>query len=197
MPRAPTGQRKQQILQSLALQLETAPGERITTARLAASVGVSEAALYRHFSNKAQMFEALIVFAEETVFGLCHKISQEQLPLGQRCQRIVMMVLSFAERNPGICRLLMGEALVGEADELRARVGQFFERLETHVRTLLREADLTNGERAAAPPSRVAALLITLLEGRMRRFVRSEFKQRPTEDMDANWLLLHRALFRE
>jgi TetR/AcrR family transcriptional regulator len=197
MSRAPAGTRKQQILETLVMDLESAPGQRITTARLARNVGVSEAALYRHFSSKSDMFEALIAFAEESVFGLCNRIAQEQLPLNQRTERMALVVLGFGERNPGICRVLLGDALIGESPMLRARVRQFFERFETQVRAMMRESDLTSSERTSAVATRVAALLTTLVEGRLSRFVRSDFGHLPTVDFDADWKLLRAALFRD
>ena len=139
--------RRQQILETLALQLENHPGSRITTAGLANAVGVSEAALYRHFASKAKMFEALIDFAEESVFGLINTILDQEKDLIFRCDRIMRLVLGFSEKNPGITRILLGDALVGEHERLHARVNQFFQRLETQFKQILREANLSNGAR--------------------------------------------------
>ena len=133
MPEKPKSPRRQQILEALALELENRPGARITTARLAEVVGVSEAALYRHFPSKAKMFEALIEFAEESVFGLANRILAEEGDATRRCERILTMLLTFSDRNPGITRVLLGEALLGEHERLRARVSQFFDRFETQL----------------------------------------------------------------
>jgi len=142
--------RRQQILEVLASELESNPGSRITTAALARAVGVSEAALYRHFASKAKMFEALIDFAEESVFGLVNKILEQQLDVTGKCEQIMQLLLGFSERNPGITRVLLGDALVGENERLRIRVAKFFERLETQIKQILREANLTDGPRASA-----------------------------------------------
>ena len=137
--------RKQNILEVLARELESNPGSRITTAALAKAVGVSEAALYRHFASKAKMYEALIDFAEDTVFGLINKILEQEKTVEKRCERILLLVLGFAERNPGIARVLLGDALVGENERLRIRVAKFFERIETQLKQILREANLSGG----------------------------------------------------
>lgn len=194
MPRAAPGQRRQQILEALAHELEISPGARITTARLAAKLGVSEAALYRHFRSKAEMFEALIVFAEQTVFSLSHRIAGETVELDVKLNRLAGLLLGFGERNPGICRLLMGDVLAGEQEALRARVRQFFDRFEAELRAVLRVADLADGVRGAAPASRVAALLAAQVEGRLARFVRSGFADAPTQHWDTDWQLLVRAV---
>ena len=141
--------RRQHILQVLAEQLEVHPGSRITTAALAKAVGVSEAALYRHFASKAKMFEALIDFSEDTVFSLINRILEQDLEADVRCDRIVRLLLGFAERNPGITRVLLGDALVGENERLRVRVVKFFDRIETQLKQILREANLGNGARAS------------------------------------------------
>tara|TARA_B100000676_G_scaffold300448_1_gene346143 strand:- start:1343 stop:1942 length:600 start_codon:yes stop_codon:yes gene_type:complete len=195
MARLPAGQRRVQILETLALALETEAGNRITTAELAAKVGVSEAALYRHFSSKADMFSALIEFAEESVFGLCAQITREASPMGHRCRRVVAMVLQFAARNPGICRVLIGEALVGESATLRARAAQFFARLEAELRKLIREAELQPGVRAAASATQIANLLTALVEGRISRFVRTRFAESPVDEWEVQWRVIEPALF--
>jgi TetR/AcrR family transcriptional regulator len=194
MPRAAPGQRRQQILEALAHELETSPGVRVTTARLAAKLDVSEAALYRHFRSKAEMFEALIAFAEQTVFSLSHRIAADKVELDVKLSRIVGLILSFGERNPGICRLLMGDVLAGEDEALRARVRQFFERFEAELRAILRAADLGDGVRGMAPASRVAALLAAQVEGRLARFVRSGFAEPATQHWDTEWQILVRAV---
>lgn len=190
-------ERRQQILEVLAHELESKPGTRITTAGLAQAVGVSEAALYRHFASKAKMFEALIGFAEETVFGLVNRILAEESDVVSRCERMLVLLLGFAERNPGITRVLIGDALVGENERLRTRVGQFFDRLETQFRQVLREATLAEGTRPAASTAAGASLLLAVAEGRMSRFVRSGFKNTPTSYWQEQWEVLSRGVFEE
>lgn len=188
--------RKQQILEVLARELETHPGSRITTAGLAQAVGVSEAALYRHFASKARMFEALIDFAEDSVFTLVNRILEQDHDAVTRCERIARVVLGFSDRNPGITRILLGDALVGENERLRARVGRFFERVETQLKQVLREANLTEGQRAAAAIDASANQIMALIEGRMCQYVRADFRRRPTEFLDEQWGMLRAGLFR-
>jgi TetR/AcrR family transcriptional regulator len=186
--------RRQQILEALARELETSPGDRITTARLAEVVGVSEAALYRHFASKAKMFEALIEFAEETVFGLVGRILAEEPDGERRCERILRLLLGFSERNPGITRVLLGDALVGEHARLRARVGQFFSRIETQLRQVLREAEAAGRHRWPAPVSVLAGLLLATAEGKMVQYVRSGFERSPLDAWEEQWRLLRGGL---
>ena len=135
--------RRQAILEALATELEHNPGKRITTAQLAKSLGVSEAALYRHFPSKARMFEGLIEFAEDTVFSLINRILQQEACTVVRCEKIILLLLQFSVKNPGISSILVGTALTGETERLRNRVNQFFERLETQFRQILREKEST------------------------------------------------------
>ncbi|MFQ5659462.1 MAG: nucleoid occlusion factor SlmA [Gammaproteobacteria bacterium] len=188
--------RRQQILEILARELESNPGSRITTAALAKAVGVSEAALYRHFSSKARMFEALIDFAEESVFSLINRILDQEPAVSRRCEHIMQVLLGFAERNPGITRVLLGDALVGEDERLRVRVGKFFDRLETQLKQILREANLTNGPKAAASIDATANQMMALAEGSMSRFIRSNFKNKPTVYWDEQWAMLRAGLFK-
>ena len=188
--------RRQQILEILARELEGHPGSRITTAALAKAVGVTEAALYRHFASKAKMFEALIDFAEDSVFTLINRILEQDKNVIARCERIVRLLLGFAERNPGITRVLLGDALVGENERLRGRVAKFFERIETQLKQILREANLTDGPRAAATIDATANQIMALIEGRMSQFVRSDFARRPTEFVDDQWTMLRAGLFK-
>ena len=197
MPRAKSPSRKQRILEALAAQLECHPGARITTARLAAGLGVSEAALYRHFPSKAKMFEGLLDFADESVSSRINRILERPEPADERAGRIVHLLLTFAERNPGITRVLLGEALVGENERLRARAARFFERAETQLRQLMRDSTLTERGRPAVAPSVAAGLLLAVIEGRMARFSRSEFRRSPTEDWPQAWRVLRRSLFAE
>ncbi|HSR63482.1 MAG TPA: nucleoid occlusion factor SlmA [Gammaproteobacteria bacterium] len=189
--------RKQQILETLARELETHPGSRITTAGLARAVGVSEAALYRHFASKAKMFEALIDFAEESVFGLINSILSQDKDTRSRCSKISNLLLGFSERNPGITRVLLGDALVGENDRLRIRVGQFFERLETQFKQVLREANLADDARTTATIDVTANLMMAIIEGKMSQYVRSEFSKKPTLHWQDQWEVLQASLFRE
>ena len=188
--------RRQQILETLARELEVHPGSRITTASLAQAVGVSEAALYRHFASKAKMFEALIDFAEESVFGLINTILSQEKNTIIRCEKIVKLMLSFSEKNPGITRILLGDALVGENERLRQRVGQFFERIETQFRQILREANLSNEARAVASIDATANQLLVIIEGKMSHYVRSEFEKKPTAYWDEQWQGITNSLFR-
>lgn len=187
--------RKQQILEVLAHELEVSPGNRITTAHLARSVGVSEAALYRHFPSKARMFEGLIDFAEEAIFGLANRIMEEEQDVVRRCENMMLVLLRFAERNPGITRILVGDALIGENQRLRSRMAQLFERLETQFKQILREAPMAGGTRPAGSTSSVANLLLSVADGRMSRYVRSGFTAKPTEYWEIQWPLLAKGLF--
>lgn len=188
--------RRQQILEALAHRLEAAPGERITTAGLAAAVGVSEAALYRHFPSKSKMFEGLIEFIEETLFSRVSLILEEEPAAFARCEKILGLLLAFAERNPGICRLLTGDVLAGETERLRQRIAQLFDRLETQLRQILREAELREQVRTALPVASAANLLMATAEGRICQFVRSEFRRKPTESWPEQWQVLTEGFFR-
>jgi TetR/AcrR family transcriptional regulator len=188
--------RRQQILEVLAQELESNPGSRITTAALARAVGVSEAALYRHFASKAKMFEALIDFAEETVFGLINRILAQDQDILHRCEKILQLLLGFSERNPGITRVLLGDALVGENERLHARVAQFFERLETQFRQILREANLEQGARAIGSIEATANYMLAYAEGRMCQYVRSTFTKMPTDHWEDQWHGIKTGLFR-
>lgn len=188
--------RRQQILQALAHMLEASPGARITTAALAKEVGVSEAALYRHFPSKSKMFEGLIEFIEETLFTRISVIVSEQPNALLASEKILYLLLTFCERNPGITRILTGDALAGETDRLRNRVAQLFDRLETQIKQILREAEVREGLRPVISVSGAANLLMAAAEGRIAQFVRSEFKQSPTENWQEQWMLLTSGFFR-
>ena len=188
--------RRDAILQSLAHMLEATPGGRITTAALAADVGVSEAALYRHFPSKAKMFEGLIEFIEDTLFTRIGRIREEETGASTQCEQILTLLLAFCERNPGITRLLTGDALTGETDRLRGRVQQLFDRLETELRQVLRNAELREGLRTELPAALAANLLLAAVEGRMTQYVRSEFRRAPTEFWSEQWRVLTGAFFR-
>lgn len=188
--------RSEQILQALAQMLESNHGQRITTAALAKEVGVSEAALYRHFPSKARMFEGLIGFIEETIFSRANLISTSNSPAIRQCEQILTLVLAFVERNPGMARILTGDALSGETDRLRHRVNQFFERLETQLKQIMREAEFKEGLRTETTAAITSNLLISVIEGRIRQFVRSEFQRKPTENWNIQWQRLSIGLFR-
>ena len=195
MPERQKSPRRQQILEALARELETRPGARITTARLAEVVGVSEAALYRHFPSKAKMFEALIEFAEESVFGLAARVLAEESDASRRCERILTMLLTFSDRNPGITRVLLGEALVGEHERLRARVSQFFDRFETQLKQIMREGEQMTSLGFRANVAAVSNLLMAVVEGRMSQFSRSGFERSPLDAWDQQWRALQAGLF--
>ena len=182
--------RRQQILETLAQELEKSPGERITTAGLARAVGVSEAALYRHFPSKAKMFEALIEFIEDSIFGLTNRILEEEQNCASRCEKILMLVLGFAGRNPGLSRLLVGDVLVGETERLRIRISQFYERLETQFKQVLREGEMNAELTANLPVAPTANLLLSVAEGRINQFVRSGYRRGPLEMWEDQWQLL-------
>lgn len=189
--------RRDHILQALAAMLENQPGGRITTAALAKEVGVTEAALYRHFPSKARMFEGLIDFVEEVVFSRITLILEEEGDGRLRCEKILFLLLMFAERNPGITRILNGDALTGEHERLQARIVQFFDRLETQLRQVLRDAELRDGLGTVITSMAAANLLLTQVEGHLSRFVRSGFRQRPTEHWEPQWRYLQQTLFRQ
>ncbi|MFY9180304.1 MAG: nucleoid occlusion factor SlmA [Venatoribacter sp.] len=189
--------RRDQILQALAAMLESNPGNRITTASLAQAVGVSEAALYRHFPSKAKMFEGLIEFIEEAIFSRFNRIMQDFNSADERLDKMLTLVLVFAERNPGMCRLLSGDALSGEVERLRDRMHQFFERVDIQLKTVLREAELKEKKVPIKTVSATANLLTSLLEGHIRQYVRSEFKQRPSEYWQDQWDLIRHCLLRD
>ena len=186
--------RREQILQALAIMLEEDSGKRITTAALARQVGVSEAALYRHFPSKARMFEGLIDFIEESIFARITRILDDIPDATTRCGTILS--LGCAEKNPGLARVLGGDVLTGETARLRQRVHQLFERLETQLKQVLREAELREGWRTSITASAAANLLIAQAEGRISQYVRSDFKRLPTEYWEDQWTLLSGQLFR-
>ena len=187
------GERKTQILQTLAGMLEQPQGEKITTAALAAKVGVSEAALYRHFASKAQMFEALIEFIEESVFSLVNQITQTERDGRAQVQQMVSMLLNFAEINPGMVRVLIGDALVHEDARLQTRINQLLDRIESSLKQALQLVVATPG--AGTPSSTLAGAqanaLCAFVIGRWELFAKSGFKRAPSE----HWVE-QRALFR-
>lgn len=189
--------RKQQILEALATILEETPGGRITTSGLARQVGVSEAALYRHFPSKAKMLEELIEFIEDTIFSRINLIMTEETTARNRCEQTISLLLTFTEKNPGITRILTGDPLAGETDRLRARVAQFFDRLETQLRQFLREAQLRDGMAPRVDVDVAANLMLSAAEGRVTQFVRSNFTRPPTQHWAKQWGLISLAIFGE
>ena len=174
--------------------LETNPGTRITTAALARHVGVSEAALYRHFPSKAKMIDGLIEFAEEIVFSRVADILAAQPTVAGQCGDILLLLLSFCEKNPGFARLFAGDALQGETERLRVRTRQFYDRIESQLRQLVREHATQRHNLAPLSPNAAANLMLASAEGRINQFVRSEFKHLPTRDWSEQWRVLATAL---
>lgn len=178
------GERRLQILQTLASMLEQPGAERVTTASLATRIGVSEAALYRHFASKAQMFEGLLDFVEQSVMNLIRQVTDREAPGPQQAARIVALLLQFAEKNPGMCKVMTGDALVLEHERLQERVNLLFDKIEAQLRQSLR-----NTAKASDTPTvdvQVAgALLIAFMQGRLQRFVRSGFRRLPSEHLQA------------
>ena len=177
-PRLPPGERRLQILQALAQMLEQPAGERVTTAALAARLQVSEAALYRHFASKAQMFDGLLGFIEQSLLGLVQQISDREPDPRQQVAMVVTLVLQFAEKNPGMARVMAGDALVLEHERLRARMDLLFDKIESAIKQRLREAEQPE-------PEAMASLLSGFLMGRIQRYARSGFKRLPTEQLQA------------
>ena len=189
--------RRQQILEALAQMLEASPGSRITTAGLARQVGVSEAALYRHFPSKPKMFEGLIDFIEETLFSRINIILNEEPTGATRCGKMLLLLLAFTERNPGITRILTGDALAGETERLHTRVAQLYDRFETQLKQVIREAEMREGLRPSIPLPAAANLLMAAAEGRISQYVRSGFRRPPTADWTVQWQQLMKGFFRE
>jgi TetR/AcrR family transcriptional regulator len=196
--RARPGERREQILQALAAMLEQPGSERITTAALASRLGVSEAALYRHFASKAQMFEALIDFIEQAVFTRMAQILENGSHEGalpdegaHQAQRVVALVLQFGERNPGLVRVMVGDALVLEHERLQQRMNQFFDRIESGLRQCLRPAAGAAGSATPSVDAQVAASVLTaFVQGRLQRFARTGLRRLPTEHLEASLALM-------
>jgi TetR/AcrR family transcriptional regulator len=186
------GERRVQILQTLAGMLEQPGAERITTSALAAKLEVSEAALYRHFASKAQMFEGLIDFIEQSVFTLVNQIVERETVHAVRVHKLVAMVLQFAEKNPGMTRVMAGDALVFENERLQERMNQFFDKLESSIKQSLREeAAVLDSAATPSVDAQVRASVVTaFMIGRLQRFSRSGFKRLPSEHLDASLALV-------
>jgi TetR/AcrR family transcriptional regulator len=197
MPAAKPGARRLHILQVLARMLENPKGEKVTTAALAKELEVSEAALYRHFASKAQMFEGLIEFIEQTLFGLVNKITAEEDDGMKQVRAILSSLLGFAEKNPGMTRVLVGDALVNEDERLQTRINQLHDRLEATLKQCLRVAatqgqgGAAGGDPAADPGPR-ANLLLCYVIGRWQQYAKSGFTRTPSELWEKQWPLLAR-----
>jgi TetR/AcrR family transcriptional regulator len=187
------GQRREQILQTLAGMLEQPGTERITTALLAAKLEVSEAALYRHFASKAQMFEGLIDFIEHSLFSLINQIAEREGDGAHKAARMVTVLLQFGEKNPGMARVMVGDALVFENERLHQRMNQLFERIESALRQVLRAAAQANTSASPTADAQVrAAALVAFALGQLQRFARSGFKRSPLDHLDASLALMCR-----
>ena len=193
------GERRVQILQALAGMLEQPGGERITTAALAARLDVSEAALYRHFASKAQMFEGLIEFIEQTVFSLINQIIEREQSAAdgvadrgaRQAAKVVAMLVQFAEKNPGMARVMVGDALVFENDRLQQRMNQFFDKIEATLKQCLRDSMASSTSATPTADAQVrASVLAAFVSGRLQRFVRSGYKRLASEHLDASLQLL-------
>ncbi len=179
------GERRVQILQTLARMLEQPGAERITTAALAAKLDVSEAALYRHFASKAQMFEGLIEFIETSVFTVVNQLLERETQPAAQAQKIALVLLQFGEKNPGMVRVMVGDALVFEHERLIARMNQFFDRVESQLRQCLRQSAENQGSATPTVDAQaLASALTSLMIGRLQRYARSGFKRAPTEHLD-------------
>lgn len=185
------GERRVQILQALATMLEQPGADRITTAALAARLEVSEAALYRHFASKAQMFEGLIDFIEQTVFGLINQLDDKESDPAIKARKLVALLLQFGEKNPGMTRVMVGDALVYENERLQQRMNLFFDKIESALRQHLREIAVLTGTSTPTVDAQADASVITsFCVGRLQRFARSGFKRTPTESIEHSLNLL-------
>ncbi|MBS0448111.1 MAG: nucleoid occlusion factor SlmA [Proteobacteria bacterium] len=185
------GERRVQILHTLAGMLEQPGSERITTAALAGRLSVSEAALYRHFASKAQMFEGLIEFIEHSVFALLNQIVEREADAMTQVQKMLTVLLQFGEKNPGMTRVMVGDALVYENERLLARMNQFFDRIESQLRQSLRQAiDAGGSPTPTVDAAAQASALTAFAVGRLQRYARSGFKRTPTEHLDVALRLL-------
>ena len=193
MVKSRRGERRQEILETLARMLQEHQGERITTAELARAVGVSEAALYRHFPSKAKMFEGLIEFIEDALFTRINRIMETQSGTQARLQDFLFLILGFVDKNPGMARILYGDVLVGETERLRRRVAQIFERIETQLRQILREAEISEGLRL--PVADASSLMLAIVEGRIGRLVRGGFKDSPLKGWEQQWDIVCKGVF--
>lgn len=184
------GERKLQILQVLAEMLQHPQGEKITTAALAARLEVSEAALYRHFASKAQMFEGLIEFIEQSLFGIINKVTSEEQNGARQLETMLSLLLGFAQKNPGMTRVLIGDALVNENERLQARINQIHDRLEASIKQSLRIAASQGGLGVTAEPAAHANLIMSFIVGRWQQYAKSGFKREPMEFLETQKKIL-------
>jgi TetR/AcrR family transcriptional regulator len=185
------GERRVQILEALATMLQQPGAERITTAALAAKLDVSEAALYRHFASKAQMFEGLIEFIEQSVFGLINQLGEREPDANARSRKLVTLLLQFGEKNPGMTRVMVGDALVFENERLQQRMNLFFDKIESALRQNLRETSVVAGAATPTVDAQADASVVTAFcVGRLQRFARSGFKRSPSESLEHSLALL-------
>ncbi len=191
-----TPSRHDQILTALAEMLESSPHSRITTALLARHLSVSEAALYRHFPSKAKMYDSLLEFVEDTIFSRVRVVLDKETTAEAQCGATLTLLLSFCERNPGISRILAGDALTGETLRLHKRAAQVLSRLETQIKQIFREAEIRENKRTVLSASDTTELVMALAEGKIRQFVRSDFKRLPTSHWPQQWQQISRILFR-
>ncbi|HDH9216834.1 TPA: nucleoid occlusion factor SlmA [Escherichia coli] len=183
--------RRDEILQSLAQMLESSDGsQRITTAKLAATVGVSEAALYRHFPSKTKMFDSLIEFIEDSLISRINLILKDEKETIARIRLILILILGFAEKNPGLSRILTGHALMFEQDRLQSRINQLYERIEVQLRQVIKERKIREGNAFLHDETLLASQLLAFCEGMLARFVRTEFRYQPTQEFEARWPLI-------
>nr|WP_267329442.1 MULTISPECIES: nucleoid occlusion factor SlmA [unclassified Gilliamella] len=187
--------RKEDILQALATMLQSNEGtQRITTAKLAATVGVSEAALYRHFPSKTKMFESLIVYIEDILLSRINVILQDEPNTMIRLKLILALILGFSEKNPGLTRIMTGHALMFEQDQLQERISQLFERIETQIKQVLRERKIREGVGFTTDERILSSQLLAFCEGMMSRYSRSGFEYLPTINFETRWALLAKQL---
>jgi TetR/AcrR family transcriptional regulator len=184
------GERKLQILQVLAEMLQQPQGEKITTAALASRLEVSEAALYRHFASKAQMFEGLIEFIEQSLFGIINKVASDEQNGAKQLETMLSLLLGFAQKNPGMTRVLIGDALVNENERLQARINQIHDRLEASLKQSLRIAATQGGLGVTADPAAHANLIMSFIVGRWHQFAKSGFKREPMEFLETQKKIL-------
>lgn len=186
--------RREEILGTLAYMLQTHIGQPITTKNLAAEVGVSEAALYRHFPSKAKMFDELISYIEDIVLSGVNKVLESEKQTMPRVEQVIYLLLQFAEQSPGMTRVLTGDALMGEHERLRSRVVSLFERLEAQIKQILRERRMREGVQFTADEGMLANIVMAYAEGKLSQYVRSSFKKKPTENFAEQWQLLQQQL---
>lgn len=186
--------RKEEILGTLAQMLATNLGKPITTARLAAEVGVSEAALYRHFPSKAKMFDEFINLIEDILLGSVNRMLEQEKDTLNRVRDMLLILFRLVEQSPGMSRVLTGDALMGEHERLRLRIVLLFEKLESQMKQVLRERRLREGVEFTTDESILTNVVMAYAEGKLLQFVRSDFKTKPTTQFDLQWALIERQL---